>query len=45
MSSMAIYGSPAILFFDRIGDEILNRRVVGEMSGEEFAAHINATFQ
>jgi thiol:disulfide interchange protein DsbD len=45
MSSMGIYGPPAILFFDRNGDEILNRRVAGEMSGEEFAAHINATFQ
>lgn len=26
-------------------EEIRNRRVVGEMSGEEFAAHINVTFQ
>jgi len=42
---MGICGPPAILFFDRNGDEIRNRRVVGEMSGEEFAAHINATFQ
>lgn len=45
MSSIDIYGLPAILFNDRNGDEIRNRRVVGEMSGEEFAAHINATFQ
>ena len=45
MSSLGIYGPPAILFFDADGREIRNRRVVGEMSGEEFAAHVNATFQ
>jgi thiol:disulfide interchange protein DsbD len=45
MSSLGIYGPPAILFFDTSGREIRNRRVVGEMSGEQFAAHVNATFQ
>ena len=45
MSSMGIYGPPAILFFDSSGKEIRNRRVVGEMSGEQFAAHVSATFQ
>jgi len=45
MSSLGIYGPPAILFFDADGREIRNRRVVGEMSGEQFAAHVNATFQ
>jgi len=45
MSSLGIYGPPAILFFDASGREIRNRRVVGEMSGEQFAAHIIATFQ
>jgi len=45
MSSLGIYGPPAILFFDASGREIRNRRVVGEMSGEQFAAHVNATFQ
>ena len=44
MNSLGIYGPPAILFFDTNGLEIRNRRVVGEMSGEDFAAHINATF-
>ncbi|MCP4493829.1 MAG: protein-disulfide reductase DsbD [Gammaproteobacteria bacterium] len=44
MSSLGIYGPPAILFFDASGKEIRNRRVVGEMSGEEFATHILATF-
>ncbi len=45
MTSLGIYGPPAILFFDANGNEIRNRRVVGEMSGEQFAAHIAATFQ
>ncbi len=45
MSSLGIYGPPAILFFDANGQEIRNRRVVGEMSGERFAAHIIATYQ
>ena len=45
MSSLGIYGPPAILFFDANGREIRNRRVVGEMSGDQFAAHVNATLQ
>jgi thiol:disulfide interchange protein DsbD len=45
MSSLDIYGPPAILFFDASGREIRHRRVVGEMSGDQFAAHVNATFQ
>ncbi len=45
MSSLGIYGPPAILFFDAAGNEIRHRRVVGEMSGEKFAAHVVATFQ
>jgi len=45
MTSLGIYGPPAILFFDPSGNEIRNRRVVGEMSGEQFAAHVNATLR
>jgi thiol:disulfide interchange protein DsbD len=45
MSSLGIYGPPAILFFDANGEEIRHRRVVGEMSGEEFAKHVATTFQ
>ncbi|MDH3534741.1 MAG: protein-disulfide reductase DsbD, partial [Gammaproteobacteria bacterium] len=45
MNAFGIYGPPAILFFDVDGREIRNRRVVGEMSGEQFATHVNATFQ
>ena len=44
MTSLGIYGPPAILFFDENGNEIRNRRVVGEMSGEDFAAHVLGTF-
>ena len=40
MKSLGIYGPPAIIFYDRNGQEIPGSRVVGEMSGEEFAAHI-----
>ncbi len=40
MTSLNIYGPPAILFYDKNGIEIPNTRVVGEMKGEEFAAHI-----
>ena len=43
MTALGIYGPPAILFFDSSGTEIRHRRVVGEMSGEEFAAHIIGT--
>lgn len=40
MASLNIYGPPAILFYDKNGIEVAKTRVVGEMSGEEFAAHI-----
>ena len=43
LNLLGIYGPPAILFFDKQGNEIRNRRVVGEMSGDEFAAHILGT--
>jgi thiol:disulfide interchange protein DsbD len=45
MSSLGIYGPPAILFFDTGGREIPGRRVVGFMPGEEFAAHVNTTLR
>jgi len=45
MNSLGIYGPPAILFFDKNGVEIRNRRIVGEMSGVDFAAHVTSTFQ
>ncbi|MFT5226646.1 MAG: thiol:disulfide interchange protein DsbD [Polaribacter sp.] len=45
MNSLGIYGPPAILFFDKSGIEIRSRRIVGEMSGQDFAAHVRSTFQ
>ncbi len=45
MNALGIYGPPAILFYDPQGQEIRHRRVVGEMSGKEFAAHVIKTFQ
>ena len=45
MASLGIYGPPAILFYDASGREIRHRRVVGEMSGDEFAEHVEATLQ
>jgi thiol:disulfide interchange protein DsbD len=45
MNSLGIYGPPAILFFDKKGIEIRNRRVVGEMSGQDFAVHVKSTFR
>lgn len=41
LKSLGLYGPPAILFFDETGKEIAGSRVVGEMSGEQFAAHVN----
>ncbi len=40
MKSLGIFGPPAILFYDRNGKEIPGSRVVGAMSGKEFAEHI-----
>ena len=45
MSSLGIYGPPAILFFDASGREIKGRRVVGYMSAADFSAHVQTTFQ
>ncbi len=41
MKSLGIIGPPAILFYDRNGQEIPGSRMIGEMSGEKFAEHIN----
>ncbi len=45
LKSLGIFGPPAILFFDREGREIPGTRVVGEMKGPEFAAHIVAALK
>ena len=44
MSSLGIYGPPAILFFDANGNEIKGRRIVGFISAQKFTAHIKNTY-
>ncbi|MDH3856925.1 MAG: protein-disulfide reductase DsbD, partial [Gammaproteobacteria bacterium] len=44
MSSLGIYGPPAILFYDANGEEIKGRRIVGFMSAQKFSAHIKNTY-
>jgi thiol:disulfide interchange protein DsbD len=41
MSKYGVIGPPAILFFDRQGNELRNFRLVGYFEPEEFAAHLN----
>ena len=45
MTSIGIYGPPAILFFDASGKEIQGRRVVGFMPAAEFSAHVRNTYR
>jgi thiol:disulfide interchange protein DsbD len=40
MKSFGIIGPPAILFFDRSGEEMKALRLVGYFEAEEFAAHL-----
>ncbi len=44
LRQIGIFGPPAILFFDKNGVEIANSRVVGFMSADRFAAHIDEVF-
>ena len=44
LKHFAIFGPPAILFFDKNGREIANSRVVGFMSADRFATHIDRIF-
>ncbi|MFD1259593.1 protein-disulfide reductase DsbD [Entomomonas asaccharolytica] len=36
-----VFGPPTILFFDRVGNELINARIVGEMGQAEFLAHLD----
>ena len=45
MTSLGIYGPPAILFFDASGKEIKGRRVVGFVPATEFSAHVRNTYR
>ena len=40
MKAFGIIGPPAILFFDRSGEEMKAYRLVGYFEAEEFAAHL-----
>ncbi len=40
MEYMGVALPPAVLFYDKNGDEIKRLRVIGEMNADEFAAHI-----
>ncbi|MFD2167644.1 protein-disulfide reductase DsbD [Thalassotalea euphylliae] len=44
MEHFDVFGLPSILFFDKSGEEVSNKRVTGFMGADEFAAHVNTTF-
>jgi thiol:disulfide interchange protein DsbD len=44
MSRFEVFGLPSILFFDKSGDELTQRRVTGFMAADEFSDHVNETF-
>ncbi|TBW59189.1 protein-disulfide reductase DsbD [Marinobacter halodurans] len=43
LDELNLFGPPAILFFDRQGEEIASARVMGEMDRDEFLAHLEET--
>ena len=45
MSKYNIIGPPAILFFDRHGNELSRFRLVGYFEPEEFAAHLERVLE
>jgi thiol:disulfide interchange protein DsbD len=44
MSHFEIFGLPSILFFDKSGNELTQRRVTGFMGADDFSAHVTKTF-
>ena len=44
MSHFEIFGLPSILFFDKSGSELSQRRVTGFMAADEFSAHVDMTY-
>ena len=44
MEHFDVFGLPSILFFDINGQEVSNKRVTGFMGADEFASHVNGTF-
>jgi thiol:disulfide interchange protein DsbD len=41
LERFGIYGPPTIVFFDRNGNEIEGRRVIGYMNASDFSEHLN----
>lgn len=41
LSKFGLFGPPAILFFGTDGNEIKSHRVIGFMTADEFASHVN----
>lgn len=45
LKKLGLIGPPAILFFDRDGNELRNARLVGFLPPEEFAPHVRGALQ
>ena len=45
LKSLGLIGPPAILFYDRNGNEVKNARLVGFVPPEDFTPHVRAAFQ
>lgn len=42
LNTYRLIGPPAILFFDKTGNELVNARIIGEMGKEAFIKHLTA---
>lgn len=45
LKHFGLFGPPAIIFYDRNGDEIRNARLVGFLNAEAFSAHLDLVLQ
>ena len=45
MAKYDVIGPPAILFFDRQGNELRNKRLVGFYEADEFAAYLQSVLE
>ncbi len=45
LKHFGLFGPPAIIFYDRNGDEIRNARLVGFLNAEKFSAHLDLVLQ
>jgi len=44
LKHFGLFGPPAILFFDRNGQELAKSRLIGFLDSDDFVAHIGATY-